>query len=104
MGKHCYRRKAIVRLSCMPFGGIMKPLRTTAFGVLVLALALFGGAFLYQRVADHNPRYAGVVSIAAAPSYQDPALLERAWALPVAALYRQDGYEFQGNPSFCGPT
>lgn len=82
----------------------MKSWRTAAFGALALVVALVGGAFLYQRNAEHDPRYAGVVSIAAEPSYQDPVLLERAWALPVAVLYRQGGYEFQGNPSFCGPT
>jgi len=82
----------------------MKARRTAAFGALALVVALFGGAFLYQRAADHDPRYASVLSIAAEPSYQDPVLLERAWALPVAALYRHDGYEYQGNPSFCGPT
>lgn len=82
----------------------MKPWLTAAFGVLAFVLALVGGALLYQRNADHDPRYASVLSIATEPSYQDRVLLERAWALPVAALYRHDGYEYQGNPSFCGPT
>jgi hypothetical protein len=79
-------------------------LRTAAFGAVALLPALGGGAFLHLRAADHDPRYAEVVSIATAPSYQDAALLDRAWALPVAALYREDGYEAQANPSFCGPT
>jgi len=39
-----------------------------------------------------------------APTYQNPALLAPAWALPVATLYRDGGYEHQANPSFCGPT
>jgi hypothetical protein len=82
----------------------MRPWRTAALGAAALVLALGAGASLYLRNADHDPRYANVVSIAEAPPYQDAALLERAWALPVAALYREDGYEAQANPSFCGPT
>ena len=45
---------------------------------------------------------AGFVSIAAAPAYQNAALLRKAWALPVA--YADDGFEYQANPSICGPT
>ncbi len=44
-----------------------------------------------------------VVSIKGAPEYQDPALLEKAWVLPVARLYRSD-IDYQQNGSFCGPT
>jgi hypothetical protein len=82
----------------------MKLLRNVVLILVALvALVIAGGAwFLHQ--SDNDPRYANVVSIADAPAYQDAALLERAWVLPVAALYRADGYEYQGNPSFCGPT
>src|SRR4051794_39744947 len=34
---------------------------------------------------------------------REPALLERAWALPVARLYNHDVY-WQKNGSFCGPA
>ncbi len=44
-----------------------------------------------------------VVSIQTDPRYQDPALLERAWNLPVAKAYRQS-FEYQINPVFCGPA
>jgi phytochelatin synthase len=47
--------------------------------------------------------YSQVVSIGAAREFQDPALLEKAWGLPVAQLYRP-GLEFQSNLSFCGPA
>ncbi|MGE0742372.1 MAG: phytochelatin synthase family protein [Hyphomonadaceae bacterium] len=38
------------------------------------------------------------------PIDQDPDLVELAWALPVALLYRDDGYETQENWTNCGPT
>jgi Phytochelatin synthase len=44
-----------------------------------------------------------VPSIKTEATYQDPALLERAWHLPVAATY-QRGFFFQPNGSVCGPT
>jgi Phytochelatin synthase len=47
--------------------------------------------------------YSHVASIKTTREYQDPALLAKAWALPVAALYRSE-IDFQNNGSFCGPT
>lgn len=43
------------------------------------------------------------LSIKETRDYQDPALLKKAWALPVAASY-QAQIEFQQNGSVCGPT
>lgn len=83
---------------------IMTRSRTIVLGVAAIVALAFGGAVWVVHRADNDPRYANVVSIATSSSYQDRALLARAWALPVAALYRADGYEFQANPSFCGPT
>jgi hypothetical protein len=51
---------------------------------------------------DHTD-YSHVVSIKDVREYQDPILLEEAWALPVAGLYRT-GIVFQRNISVCGPT
>jgi hypothetical protein len=85
-------------------GGQMKPLLRISLVVVAALVAAVGGGALWLQLADHNPRYANVVSIAESPTYQDEALLARAWALPVAAAYREGGYEYQGNPSFCGPT
>ncbi len=51
-----------------------------------------------------DPRYAAVVSVERRPDYRDPALMRAAWALPVAARYSAIPYEFQDNPSYCGPT
>jgi hypothetical protein len=77
-------------------------LRTLALAVLApLALIGAGLAWTYSQAEGE---YDHVVSIRTEHSFQDPALLEQAWALPVAAAYRDDGYEYQANPSFCGPT
>ena len=66
-------------------------------GVLaVMALALF-------FVRPEAPMPAGFVSIRAAPAFQDAALLERAWALPVAKTFPRPLIS-QSNPSSCGPT
>lgn len=45
-----------------------------------------------------------VTSIEARPEFHDPARLAQAWASPVAASYRRFSYEYQSNPSFCGPA
>jgi hypothetical protein len=42
-------------------------------------------------------------SIKSHAAYQDPALLARAFGLPVAGRYRA-GLDFQRNGTFCGPT
>lgn len=82
----------------------MRVVRNMLIGLVALLAVLIGaGAWMLHR-ADHDPRYADVVGIASDPAYQDAVLLERAWALPVAVLYGRDSYEYQGNPSFCGPA
>lgn len=60
-------------------------------------------AFALAACSAENP-YAGTQSIERADAYQDRALLAEAWALPVASAYAKDGYEYQANPSICGPT
>lgn len=72
---------------------------------IAVVVVLLGGAaavvpsFLWGGGVD----YSHVASIKATHEYQDPALLAKAWALPVAALYRRN-IDFQNNGSFCGPT
>ncbi len=68
---------------------------------LALAASSLGGAFFY--VSRPDPRFVHAISIESDPAYHDAALLERAWALPTASLYRAH-FESQGNGSFCGPT
>jgi hypothetical protein len=68
-----------------------------ALGTLVAlpASMVIRGAFFAPKL--------DVPSIKAEKTYQSPALLERAWQLPVAASYRA-GLFFQPNRSLCGPT
>jgi hypothetical protein len=69
-------------------------------GVFALAVALFvisARRFIFAQELD-------VVSIKTEREYQDPTLLERAFALPVASTYARAGILFQPNGSFCGPT
>lgn len=66
--------------------------------LMVLGMvAVVGRPLLFQRRMD-------VVSIKSSAAYQDPALMARAWQLPVAAEYARAGEVFQPNISFCGPT
>lgn len=71
-----------------------------------VAVALLGGAVVVvpPLLFSDGVDYSAVASIKALPAYQDPTLLARAWALPVAATYHQDGIDWQHNGSFCGPT
>lgn len=74
-------------------------------GLLLLATtcgsaAAFGPNLLWGDGVD----YSKVRSIRSDPSFQSAALLEKAWALPVAALYAKGRVDFQHNGSFCGPT
>jgi len=66
--------------------------------VLVAALVFVISArrFIFRKHWD-------VVSIATTPEYHDARELDRAWALPVAARYK-DTLVYQSNGSTCGPT
>jgi len=68
------------------------------------ALLLGGSAVILPIfISEGHADYARVVSIKETGDYQAPALLKKAWALPVAADY-QAGIDFQRNASVCGPT
>lgn len=70
---------------------------------LALGVGLLLASLALTRAALRPARY-DVVSIREHPSYQEPQLLERAWALPVAATYGRDALLFQPKVSYCGPT
>ncbi len=76
--------------------------RRVAQGCLVIVLGLAavvlvgGRRFIFRKHLD-------VVSIATLPEYHDARELDRAWALPVAAKYK-DTLVYQSNGSACGPT
>jgi hypothetical protein len=70
-----------------------------------MAALLIGGAVTMVPPllwGDHVD-YSHVAPINGTREYRDPALLEKAWALPVAALYHAN-IDFQSNASLCGPA
>ena len=73
--------------------------RRIALAVLVLVAILASLAGFYLRESPTSAELIERIS-----TYQNEALLARAWALPVARLYGPQGYLFQQNPSVCGPT
>jgi hypothetical protein len=72
----------------------------------VVALAVLAGsavpAYFGVRGAFF-PAAFGVEPIQATPSFQEPALLARAWSLPVAKTFATQ-LAYQRNGSTCGPT
>ena len=70
--------------------------------LLALATVIAVPASLIIRGIFFPPKL-DVPSIKGEPTYQDAALLERAWQLPIAAQYRK-GMLYQENGSVCGPT
>jgi phytochelatin synthase len=71
---------------------------TATAAVLLGGSAVVLPSLISAGSADHP-----LVSIKETRDYQNPALLEKAWALPVAAAYRSD-IDFQRNGSVCGPA
>jgi hypothetical protein len=81
---------------------ISQRLRIVRIVTLALATAVAVPASFVIRGVFFPPKL-DVPSIKGEATYQDAALLERAWQLPVAAAYRK-GLLFQTNGSLCGPT
>jgi hypothetical protein len=78
--------------------------RNIILGTALAALLLGGSAVILPIfISASHADYARVVSIKQTRDYQDPALLKKAWALPVAAAYQAD-IDYQQNGSVCGPT
>ena len=78
--------------------------RKILLSVVVVVAMLAGALFVLPPLLfGDGVDYSHAVSIKKSAEYQDPALLAKAWALPVASLYRA-GVDFQSNGSFCGPT
>ena len=75
------------------------------FLAIGLAALLAGGsvAIVPSLLWGDHTDYSHVVPIKDAREYQDPVLHEKAWALPVAALYHAN-IDYQQNVSLCGPT
>jgi hypothetical protein len=82
----------------------MAPRRLRILRILLLALAtLVAVPASFVIRSSFFPPKLDVPSIKGQATYQNAALLERAWQMPVAASYRQ-GLLFQTNGSLCGPT
>jgi hypothetical protein len=77
-------------------------LRILRVVLLALATLIAVPASIIIRNVFFPPKL-DVPSIKGEPTYQDAALLERAWRLPVAAQYRK-GLLYQENGSVCGPA
>lgn len=86
------------------------PQRRRLRRVLWTAAAIAVALLLAIAVARIGPllfapnRYAAVSSIERRGDYREAALMAEAWRLPVAAAYRRRPFEYQTNPSFCGPA
>jgi hypothetical protein len=80
-------------------GWLPMKIRRIAIPILAFAAILGGLAAFYLRDPPVPPD-----SIELMPTYQNQALMARAWSLPVARRYGPQGYEFQQNQSICGPT
>ena len=80
--------------------------RNVVLGAVAGIILVAGGAVVVvpPLLFSDGVDYSHAQSIKTTHDYQDAALLERAWALPVAAVYKKDGVDFQHNGSFCGPT
>lgn len=73
-------------------------------GVIALVLLLGIAAARLGPLLFAPNAYAAVASIERRADYRDAALIAAAWRLPVATTYRSHPYEYQANPSFCGPA
>jgi hypothetical protein len=83
---------------------MVRPGKLRVFRIVLLALATLiaiPASFVIRGI--FFPPKLDVPSIKKDATYQDAALLERAWHLPVAATYQRRLF-FQPNGSVCGPT
>jgi len=77
--------------------------RILVAGAFATLVAVGSAAGLRHLVRGDASVEVAVAPVSATREFQDPALLEKAWALPVARLYRP-GLDYQANVSFCGPA
>jgi hypothetical protein len=72
--------------------------------VIIVAAALALAAAAFALVPSSHDEFRSVISIETSATYKDPALIAKAWQLPVASAYHAAGFDYQRNQSFCGPT
>src|SRR5688572_21070336 len=78
-------------------------LRIAVSVVLALMLAVAAVPAYFIVRGTYFPPTFDVVSIRTMKHYQDAALMERAWNLPVARTFRK-AFTSQSNGSVCGPS
>lgn len=76
--------------------------RVAKWALVALAVLIAYPAFFIVRGVFFPPTFP-VTPIQTTPAYQNPKLLEKAWALPVAATFKTT-LAYQRNGSTCGPT
>lgn len=85
----------------LPLGeGRREGLTLKRAGIAASLLLLVAGAAVLLK---SDPPPPGFISIKTSHAFQDPTLLEEAWALPVAKTFPHPPLS-QTNPSACGPT
>lgn len=84
----------------LAYAAAMSRRKKIVLGILATPILLVVGFIL--RVTVFAPTF-DVPSIKETPSYQDRALIDRAWALPVAKTYDHRVVS-QSNGSVCGPS
>ena len=80
--------------------GTHMKLRWSIAVVAALCAVVAAGAWQFGAPSP----YAHVASIERTPVFRDPALLAQAERMPVARAYLGHAFEYQHNPSVCGPT
>jgi hypothetical protein len=93
---------ADAKRSATPRDARSSPRRILRGALIVIALFVAYPAYFFVRGVFFPPTFA-VTPIQTTAAYQDPKLLAKAWALPVARTYKAS-LAYQRNGSTCGPT
>lgn len=89
-------------LAIRPRRRVLRRILFALLAVFLLVLAAAGITIGPLLFAPND--YEGVPSIEARADYRPADLMKVAWSLPVSRAYARTPFEFQNNPSFCGPA
>jgi hypothetical protein len=76
----------------------------TRWGIAALCAALVVAAAAWMSGVFTPSPYGHVTSIERTPTFRNAALIAEAERMPVARSYLSRSFEYQHNPSVCGPT